>query len=831
MNFYCNNPWKVAVEKLGSNIQKGLREDECATRRKYYGNNKINLPYGNKGVIGYVKGIASLYMLINILIASLLIYSEEYIMGIIVFGILVINIIFRGLHLYNKKKQVEFLQNINYTTVSVIRDGVEKLVKAEELVVGDIVFFRSGSLIAADMRVIRAHDIKVDEKNITGETFLKDKYESKIDGNISSVGEMKNILFKGSIIRDGEGAGIVISTGENTQLGKLLAMLNYANNNKHTLGKKITSKVNKIYFGFIGIIALLSIVSIGQTIDSLLRGLFILGILPVEFITYIYVRILKGDLNREGIELINVSTLDLINELEILFLDKIGSITSEKMVVSGIYSNNQIYNKDEVDYKKDININRLMDIILLCNNATYNITDDTGKGDLCEVAYLSFAAQNRIYKSLLDGRNKRIFEVPMDSDKRMLTTLNKSKKGYRANVKGDVDAVLDRCTHIMVEGVEKELTDEEIERVKAVDFNFSIEGLKTQGIAYRSFNYQPSKSENIESNLVFVGIIALENPFNEDVDKQIAHIRSRGIVPILFTDDNKITATVIGQKAGIVSDNGSVISGVELDSLTGEELIDVLSKTKVFSRVNPEIKGKIVGLFSKDGYGVGASGETLGDLSSLSISKVGIGKGKAPEIVKKVSDVFIRENYLNKFLMLFDVAKEFKKNLESTFKLVISTIFAQGIILSIMPLILGEVGIDVIPLLLINALILLPLLLATLIKGMKKESIRKTIIRTSIWTLIPLISSYMIKKEYDEVFLMCFGFLIISHVIFNISTNILNIDRGSMLISLSIVLWIISISLVGYIGSVDFTQFEMIKLAALLISYVFIELTMRIWKV
>ena len=415
----------------------------------------------------------------------------------------------------------------------------------------------------------------------------------------------------------------------------------------------------------------------------------------------------------------------------------------------------------------------------------------------------------------------------MDSDKRMLTTLNKSKKGYRANIRGDVDKVLERCTHIMIDGLEKEITNEDIKMIKALDFNYSVEGLKTQGVAYRSFNYQPSLSENVESNLVFVGIVALENPIIDDVDKQILNIKQRGIIPILFTDDNKIAATAIGQKTRLISDPSLVISGIELDYLSKEELIGVLSKAKIFSRVNPEIKSKIVGLFNQDGYKVGVAGETLGDLSSLGIAKVGISKGKAPEIVKKVSDLFIKDNYLNKFLNLFDVSQSFMKNLYSCKKITLMFLLSQLISLNLISLIDYKVGGDFIPVLITNLVIFSILTVGVLKYGLKSEGIGLSIVKILACSVLTFLASYIIKGQCEIVFLIVFTGSLLINIIVNLKTKLFDINIGSILLYSSIFIWILSIGILGIINGVSFTLYEVISLVIILVTYLIIELIVK----
>lgn len=741
MKRYYNNSWKEVVEALQSDIFKGLSNEECLSRRKSYGNNKIDLPESNKTFKVLIRASLSLYLVALLAISIYLIISKEYLLGSAVLITYIFNLSLKLFYTNRKESQIGELQKLNYSTVVVLRDGVEKIVKSEELVKGDIVFYKKGSLIAADMRIIRANDVLVDETNITGERFLKEKFESKIDGNISTVGEMKNILFKGTVVKEGEGSGIVIETGNSTEFGKLLALLTYANNNKHTLGKKIEKLLSRVIIVLISIIIVSYFIlsKFGQASNILNLSLFSVGIFPVGIFLLNYIRILKKNLNNDGIELINLSTFDLINSLDILFLDKVGAITKERMEVRKLYTNNEIILDKDTNYNKDINTKRLLDILLLCNNSIYNASDDTGKGDLLEIAYLRFAANKLAYKSALDAKHRRVFEVPIDSDKRFLTTLNKSKKGYRINVKGNLDAVLDRCTHIMIDGIEKEIEQEDIEKIKAIDYNFSVEGLTTQGIAYRSFSYEPTSSENIESNLVFVGIIALENLLNEGIEEEINYIKNRGSVPIIFTEDNKIAATTIGRKIGLIKNDNQVISGVEVSSLNREELIEVLKIVRVFSRVTPEVKGKIIGLFTRDNYNVLSSGETLSDLTSLSLSKVGIGKGKMPDIVKKICDVYIKENYLKGLFKLFDLSKNYEERIKVSFNTFLASYISQIASINLMILFSNSEMKYLVSLILINLIYIFYTITRILMVDIKKVENKKYIIRSVGLNLILVI--------------------------------------------------------------------------------------------
>lgn len=830
LNKYCNNSWKTIVEMLKGDIYKGLSEEECLQRRKYFGDNKVFVPYG-KGKLASIKGFIRLHIFISITIISYLIYLGEYIMAIIAAVFLLIGILIKVFHGKNKEKKIKILQRLNNTITTVLREGLEVKVKAEDVVKGDIVIFSKGSQIPADIRVIRAIDIKVDEKNVTGESFLKDKFDNKMEGESYLIEEMKNILFKGSEIKEGEGLGIAVETGNSTQLGKMLTLLIDANDNKHTLGKKLEKKLGRIMLvlSCISVVIFFLMQEYGQAKETLALSLFATQSIPIISIAFLYGFILKKDMKKQGIDLINFSTLDLISEIQVLFIDKIGAVTKEEMVVNKVFANNNIFEAKNLSFNKEINITRLLEIIVLCNNANYSAENNTCKGDLMEVAYLKLGDEKLVHKSMLEYKYRRIFEIPMDSDKKMLTTVNKGKRGCRANVKGSVDTVLNRCTYIMIDGLEKEITLEDMDRIKAMDFRFSVEGLITQGVAYRSFTYNPTKSENIENNLVFVGIVALENPLSEDIEEELDEIKNRGIIPILFTDDNKITAAALGRKTRLALRDNKVITGVEVDSLSSQELIDTVSRARIFSRANPETKVKIIGLFIKDNYPVAACGETLGDFPIMSLCKLGIGKGKASEIIKKVSDVFIQKNYLRGFLSLFHISETFNKGLKKLEVAMIMLLSAEIIIINVLPIISKGNIIGFAPLIMLNTILAVPLFIA-LLKSPSEISRNNIIFRSLMGIGITLGSIYYFKMQNEIMLVICLGGIMIIHTILNCKISIRKLSLAFLLIILGVFLWIGSIVLLSSLSNSSFSMDIILRIGAVLIIYLIIELIMKKWR-
>lgn len=829
MNIYCNNTWKAVVGMLKTNEFTGLSELECEERRKEYGGNKVFVPY-KKNAFKIVKDFFSVHMFFSMLVIIFLMYVKEYILGGVILLLFILTMVLKAVYSRNIVNRAKFMEKLNDTTARVLRNGVEKIIKSEEIVKGDIVLFSKDSLIPADLRIIRAEDLKVDEKNITGEKFFKDKFDSKIDSAVYSVEEMKNMLFKGSVIKSGQGAGVVVETGNSTHLGKTLILMTSADNNKHTLGRKLEKKLSGFMSISLIIAIIFSLINIyfTKSYTSLYLSVFLTQVVPITIIIFGFIGFLKRELKKSGINLINISALDLIREVNILFMDKIGSVTKEEMIVDKIYINNKIHSAKEVVFSKEVTTRRLLEGILLCNNAEYYGEDEKAKGDLIDVAYLKFAYEKGIKKFEIEELNRRIFEIPMDSDKKMITTINKAKKGCRANCKGSVEAVLSRCNYIMIDGLQREITNEDISRLKAIDYNLSLEGYITQAVAYRNFSYIPTVGENIENNLVFTGIVALNNPLSDELDEEIEAIKSRGIIPIVFTDDNKITATTVGRKSKLVSSNSRVIAGVELQSLEKEELIETVSKTRVFSRVSPELRARIVGLFVKDNYKVASFGESLGDLPSICISKLGISKGNAAKIIKNASDIFMENNFLKGFLSVFDMSEKFRDGINKFRSFILGIIIAQIISLNMVSIFNGDFTLGYAPIIIFNILVLSPLSFIAL--SSSREKISKIFPRIILYVTFTIGALYDLKNGYDAVWVLLFGVYAIGYCIVNCHIDIKNKSLKVVFLLLAILFLGIGVAALISISGNAFSNSELIKIGGIAVGSFVLELMLKKWQ-
>ncbi|QAA31711.1 cation-transporting P-type ATPase [Clostridium manihotivorum] len=838
MERWYNISWNKVIDKLQSDLNRGLSSDEVSKRREANGLNIMPITIEETSKVILIKLLLRPWFLIMLATTVLFIFFHFFVQGVIIVLLAILTVAIRYYEIVKSRKELSLLNSLNYTTTRVIRNGIRENINSEELVVGDIVVLTKNMLVPADIRVIESEELKVNEKNVTGEEFLCEKYETMIEGAVNSLSEMKNILFKGSTIVRGDGLGIVIAIGSKTQLGRNMALLNSAGIRKNTLGRKLEEKINTVFkytLIIAGVVALAEYFFAGRNsgINLLLNELYSLETVGYVIIVISFIYLYKKELASEGIELINLSVLDIEEKIDIIFLEKIGAISVNKMIAKKMYTDEKVYGEDEGD-NNDINLQRMINIGLLTNNAIYNVNDDSGKGDITEIALLRLGAGRGIYKGMLMTQQRRIFELPYDTERRMVTTLNKVEKNYRVNTRGALDEVLSRCTHIMKEGVEKEITEEDIENIKNCDYNFSSEGLITIGFAYRSFGYQPTPDENIESNMVFVGIMAFLNPVVQDSDEIIKTLKRNNIAPMIITEENKIAAAKVATDISLINSIDEVISGVELDSLTEEEMINVLSKVKVYSRISYEMKNRIINMFINDGYKVAVVGDNLTDLPSLSAAQLGISNGeKCSSLVKKLSDVYMKEDCLHKYLELIKKITILRRNLRIGKSLLIYLVLLQISSLVVPKIFAIDFNRDMF-LTIVENILLIPLLAVGLLFNkryvIKEKSLAylagTAVLPTVIFAVICKITNFV---NYGQLITLCFYLLLLlkAYIVFDI--NLKQSKKLLKFIGYGLPVYIVEVIL-GLYFLYGFNSKVLIIAAVFMILYGIIEIFANKWR-
>lgn len=714
MTEWYRNSWNYAVKKLNSNTEKGLRSSDVDTVRKSSGSNEISIPK-SKSVFYYILlEVKQWWFLVNIINIAFSVYLSNFIIAIVSFAIILIGEILLQCKKYKEEKSTHYLKTLQPPFCNALRDGRIIRISSDELVLGDIVFIEKNSIVPADMRIISAEELKVKETTVTGDGRVIEKYSTKIEDVEIQLGDMKNILFKSSVVVDGSGTGIVIETGMNTQIGQIISIVNEQKDNHNIVLQQVFSKINvfSIYVFFAGAVIFSFTYSSTKNLTyslNLFNYILTCGI-PVTslLIIFTYINFTLARLNSSGIKINKISVIEKLPKITAIFGEKKGLIATEKEILIKGYTNDEtlefLPNSMEKN-ENDDNIERMMNILLLTSNIKISIRENTIKGNNEELAFVKCAQDLKFDVEDIIYGYKRIFYIPKSYESRICTSVNKVYKKYRANVKGAVEEVLSKCTHIMKNGIEKEITEQDIENIKQADIKMAVNTLKVEALAYRSFTYEPSRAENIESNLVFVGLIGLYNPLEMQSNLWIKEGNALGIIPYISTEENKLTAISSAKELKIFIKNEGVLSGVELDHIDDDELQRNIHIINVFSRIKWEHKIRIVNCLKEIGQKVLMAGSTLNDLTAMKRSYVNVAYGnKCDKILQNLSDIVMPKGTYKDILSLIEKSKVVSSSYGELIKYLISCSLQQ-LAFIILIAVTGTKGINILLLMFIGIII------------------------------------------------------------------------------------------------------------------------------
>jgi Ca2+-transporting ATPase len=665
--------WNDVVKKLNSNVYSGLNDDKIEELQRLYGKNIINIPKSKNFISMFLIQLGKLWVILLLISLIIFLYLGEIKVFVPLVLILFLNVLFLVKDEYREEKNLMELEKLDSHFTTVIRNRKEVKIPSEDLVLGDIVVLNKGDIVPADLRVIESDSLKVKEGAVTGQGYTIEKYNTKIEDLEISLSEMKNILFKSSVIIEGSVTAIVVAAGMDTQIANIISMLFEEKTEKYMLKDKLQKLMNNFSKMVVIVTTAIAIFDflIKKNLDYILynSASIIIAFMPenIFLILIITSYILLKYFKKKGVYFKNLSVIQNLSQISLICDDKVGVFSQRIMKLEDVYVNDNIINYNNINLEDDSEnnetIKRMFKIGLLCNDTKiiegqlYN-----GKDDLTEIGIVNSVFDFGMSKKTLEAHEERIFQIPFDRERRIMTTINRVEENYRANVKGAVDVLLSKCTHIMKNGIEKDITEEDIKIIKNADIAMSKKGLSVMAFAYRNFNYEPSLKENIESNLVFVGLMGFKNPLMPSINNLIKNCQAMCIKPVIITEDNKITAEAFGKDIGILRRNKSILSGVEIDNMPEEDLEKIIENVGVFSRINAKDKVRIVKFYKEHDHTVLMSGGRITDLPYLRMANVGIATGSS-NIVKKLSDITLMERGFENILHIIKLSRKFMNSI------------------------------------------------------------------------------------------------------------------------------------------------------------------------
>ena len=659
---YSKNEEEI-FKTLNSNID-GLDSKETEKRLNDYGQNIILNKKKTPWILRFLKQFNDTMIIILLVVALLLyfygyFYSHEYTDTIVILFVVFINAIVGFMQEEKAALILRDLKKYETSTCKVKRNDKIIVINTKELVPGDIIYLESGETVPADIRILSCESLKVDESALTGESVPVQKSANVLKENLI-LQEQKNMLFLGTSITNGKCTGIVISTGKNTEIGKIALSLNEIDRIETPLQLKIKELSKKITFIvfiiliFIFILALINKYTILEII--MLCSSLAVAAIPEGLPTVITITLSVGisNLAKKKTVVKQMQAVETLGAIDIICSDKTGTITQNKMTVKEEY----IIDENMLNY-----------ICALCNDGL--IYEDKYVGDPTETCLYEYLYNKKIDSLKLRKKCERILDIPFDSDRKMFTTLNKIDNDVYILCKGSMDSLIEKVN------LSKTEKQEVLDKVKS----FSKNALRTLGFAYKKLDYIPKDIKELEkgeSNLSFAGILGMIDPPRESVKKSVILCKNAGIRPIMITGDSIDTATAIAKDVGIISNDDEAILGSELDKYNDKELKNIVKQYSVYARVNPYHKERIVFALQNSGKIVAMTGDGVNDAPAIKDAHVGVGMGiTGTDVTKSASDIVLMDDSFSTIVVAVEEGRRIYNNIRNNIVFSLSSNFAE----------------------------------------------------------------------------------------------------------------------------------------------------------
>ena len=662
-----------------SSSPNGLSKEEAFLREGRYKSERLEAPKKEGFIKKFFKQFADLMIIILLLAATVSLIiglisssTSELFDALIIMAIVFMNAIFGVVQEYKAEKSLEALSKLTEPECFVLRDGQMIKINTNELVIGDIVSLEAGAIVPADLRLIESHQLKLDESSLTGESHQIEKNASDVCLQNAPLGERHNMAYKGTVVACGRGLGVTVALGDKTELGKIASVIKDSQKEMTPLQKSIKD-VGKVLTYLVLLVAIITfiieiIINPANIMDAFLTSVAIsVAAIPESMPAVITIIMSLGvaRLAKQRAIVKRMHSVETLGSCDVICSDKTGTITQNKMMVKAVYCDGKLsYSRSMLG----VDFELLLAGMALCNDTRKS--KHSFQGDPTEIALAEFVSKYDINKSDFEKINKRLSELPFDSSRKLMSTINEYKGGKIAFVKGAVDVLISKCTKVLDNGSEKALEKGFLNSILAANSEMAGRALRVLGFAIKRLE---NGERFDETNLTFVGVVGMIDPPRKGVKEAVEKCKSAGMLPVMITGDHKETAYAVAKEVGIVKSKKQVLTGVELDLLSDEQLVGKLDSVRVFARVSPEHKVRIVDAFKKLGHVVAMTGDGVNDAASMKKADIGIGMGiTGTDVTKQVADLMLTDDNFATIIIAVEEGRKVYKNIQKTVKFLFS---------------------------------------------------------------------------------------------------------------------------------------------------------------
>ncbi len=701
---FYNMSVEETLSALGTSRQ-GLTEAEAERRLEKYGLNKLRTESGPSALeifIGQFKDAMVIILLVAVGVSFLL---EEYIDAYVILAIVIFNAIFGFIQEYKSEKALESLKKMASQLATVYRNGKWDRIDSKYLVPGDLISIESGDKVPADGRVIESYSLAIDEAVLTGEAMPVSKIEKPIPGEDLVPGDQKNMVFFGTTVTQGTGIAVVTATGIHTEFGKIAKMVETAEKEETPLQRGLDDLGKKLGILIIGLIIFVFVGEVIKGTADLLDEFLVAVALAVSAVpeglpavVTITLAIGVQKMVKRNAIVRRLPAVEGLGSISVICSDKTGTITKNAMTVRKVitassdydcegegYTSNGCFLRDgkEIDPRDEIDLYKTLRAAALASSSFLTFDETTGKysiiGDPTEGALLISALYAGIDVNEIKKHETEVSVLSFDSTRKRMSIIYFDKGQHNAYVKGAPEILMDLCTHYLQNGEVKPFSSEVKEQFLNKNRELAENAYRVLAIAYRPLNITEFTVENVEKDLILLGLIAMIDPPRPEVKDAIRICREAGIRPVMVTGDHQLTAKAIAKEVGLIpDDNARVITGADISKMSDEEFNNIIDEVFVFARVSPEHKLRIVKAFKSKGHSVAMTGDGVNDAPAIKTADIGVAMGiRGSDVTKESADVVLTDDNFATIVAAVQTGREVYSNIRKFIRFLLAANFDE----------------------------------------------------------------------------------------------------------------------------------------------------------